>query len=87
MAFICPLCNGMEMESYGKDCPFCQERMTDSGRLMDYFDDYSAYLEIDGMKMEDGIGNDAKEHHCPHLFSCPICGHDDKQMISEVYIR
>ena len=35
----------------------CGKQMTDSGRLMDYYDDYSAYMEIDLMKMEDGYLN------------------------------
>ncbi|RXT14958.1 hypothetical protein [Ammoniphilus sp. CFH 90114] len=86
MTFICPLCNGIEIELYALNCPTCNNKMVDSGRVMDYFDDYSAYLEIEGMKKFDGIEDDAKNHQCPHLFVCPSCGHDKNQMISEVYI-
>jgi len=50
---------------------------------MDYFDDYSAYMPIDLMKLEDGYSDDFKEGRCPHLYKCPHCHEDEVQFIQE----
>lgn len=57
--------------------------MNDSGRYMDQFDDYSPYLDIDGMKKLDGIENDLENHTCPHVFDCPSCGNRQLEMVRE----
>ncbi len=85
MSYMCPLCNGFDANRTFH-CPTCSEVMVDSGRLMDYFDDYSAYLEIDGMKKVDGFPDDTSSHQCPHVLTCPTCGSEITQMISEFYI-
>jgi hypothetical protein len=78
---ICPICNGLrEMYLF---CTHCGEQMVDSGRLIDYFDDYSPYMEIDLMKMEDGFPDSHSGQKCPHLYTCPSCHNDDVILIKE----
>lgn len=78
---ICPLCNGFkDMRLF---CPKCQRLLEDKGRLMDFFDDYSPYMPIDQMKLEDGFPEDLKNGECPHFFTCPNCEHKEIKMIKE----
>ncbi|MDQ0153721.1 hypothetical protein [Robertmurraya andreesenii] len=78
---ICPICNGFHEEQ--KNCRLCGEAMEDSGRVMDFYDDYSPYMPIDQMKLEDGYPEDYKNEQCPHLFKCPTCGFDTIIFIHE----
>ena len=64
-------------------CTHCGEQMVDSGRLIDFFDDYSPYMEIDLMKMEDGFPDSNSGQKCPHLYTCPSCHNDDVIFIKE----
>jgi hypothetical protein len=79
--YLCPLCNQLETKSV--ECSNCQHLMDDRGRLMDYFDDYSAYLDIEGMKQFDGYDLDGKQHKCPHVFYCTQCSHNKVVLIQE----
>lgn len=78
---MCPLCNQFTTVEF--NCPNCNQKMGDQGRVIDYFDDYSPYLDIDGMKQADGYSNDYHNHQCPHLFSCNICGGDQVILMDE----
>ncbi|MEO2077438.1 MAG: hypothetical protein ABGX20_19055 [Bacillus sp. (in: firmicutes)] len=78
---ICPVCNGLR-EIYLL-CSNCGKPMMESGRVSDYYDDYSPYMEIDLMKMEDGYPDSHSGHKCPHLYRCPDCNHDDVIFIKE----
>lgn len=78
---ICPVCNGLS--EIHVQCPKCGEELADSGRLMDFYDDYSPYMEIDLMKLEDGWADTNSGQKCPHLFRCPNCGQDDIIFIKE----
>jgi DNA-directed RNA polymerase subunit M/transcription elongation factor TFIIS len=78
---ICPVCNGFE--NIEASCSSCGSRLEDSGRVMDFYDDYSAYMPIDQMKMEDGYPRDYQQEECPHLLKCPACGHDSVMFIKE----
>lgn len=78
---ICPICNGFE-QFKGK-CSMCGNELKDTGRIMDYYDGYSAYMPIDQMKLEDGYQNDYVKKECPHLLTCPICGQDEVRLIKE----
>lgn len=78
---ICPICNGLR-ELY-LVCENCGESMMESGRLMDYYGNYSPYMEIDLMKLEDGFPDTYTNHKCPHLFRCPNCGRDEIILIKE----
>ncbi|WLR51450.1 hypothetical protein LC040_00665 [Bacillus tianshenii] len=78
---LCPICNQLrEMHFH---CSSCKQEMQDRGRVMDLFDDYSAYLPIDMMKMVDGIPNDLSEEKCPHLFYCEPCNNQKVMLIRE----
>ncbi|MGG1396428.1 hypothetical protein ABE288_00795 [Bacillus salipaludis] len=55
----------------------------ESGRLMDFYDDYSPYMEIDLMKMEDGYPDTYSGNKCPHLYRCPSCLADTVVFIKE----
>ncbi|WP_308314896.1 hypothetical protein [Bacillus sp. T33-2] len=57
--------------------------MDDQGREAEYYDDYSPYMPIDLMKLEDGYPADYKNEECPHLYRCTNCGKDNIFMIKE----
>lgn len=57
--------------------------MLESGRLQDYYDDYSPYMDIDLMKMEDGFTDTYSGHKCPHLYRCPACANEEVMFIRE----
>lgn len=80
MGSICPICNGLE--SLERTCSNCGYRIEDKGRVMDYYDDYSAYMPIDQMKLENGY-QDLSAHLCPHLVLCPQCGQEEVLFIQE----
>jgi hypothetical protein len=79
---ICPVCNGFQ--TLELPCPGCGSAiMTDRGREMDYYDDYSAYMPIDQMKLEDGYKNDLSAEQCPHFVKCGHCGFEATYLIQE----
>ncbi|MBP1930614.1 hypothetical protein [Ammoniphilus resinae] len=82
MTYVCPLCNCLTASS--PNCPKCSQPMVDQGRLMDTFDDYSPYLDIEGMKKADGYPEDSYDHQCPHIFLCLSCGEQVTQLIDEM---
>ncbi len=43
------------------------------GKSQRLFDDYSAYMEIDQLKVENGYPSDLANHQCIHLFYCSTC--------------
>lgn len=78
---ICPLCNGFE--NFSGTCETCGNTMIDIGKVTDYMDDYSAYMEINLLKLVDGDVNSVKNHYCLHLTSCPICRNEQVITIQE----
>lgn len=78
---FCPLCNGIE--AIHLSCPKCQTNMEDQGKLTDFLDDYSPYLDIDMVKMVDGDPKSLEEHQCLHYFYCPACRHEEVRTIQE----
>ncbi|GIN62821.1 hypothetical protein J27TS8_28140 [Robertmurraya siralis] len=78
---ICPLCNGFQ--SVEQKCNICGTALVDAGKVMDFYDDYSPYMPIDLLKLEDGYSNDYKSEQCPHLLQCPQCGIDKVVFIQE----
>lgn len=78
---VCPVCNGLR-ETHLL-CSHCGEAMLESGRIMDYYDDYSPYMEIDLMKLEDGYPDTQSGHKCPHLYRCPQCFNEEIIFIKE----
>ncbi|MFS0644813.1 hypothetical protein [Siminovitchia sp. 179-K 8D1 HS] len=73
---FCPLCNGISDEYY--QCSVCQGKMEDGGKIYDYYDDYSPYMEIDWNKLADGVPNSAGKPECVHLLVCPRCGNEQE---------
>ncbi|WP_395940617.1 hypothetical protein [Bacillus sp. HMF5848] len=77
---MCPLCNGFS--TLQVTCS-CGQVLEDHGRIIDYFDEYSAYMDIDGMKMVDGFVDTYKENLCAHLFYCSKCKKETIHLIHE----
>ncbi|MCH1627085.1 hypothetical protein [Fredinandcohnia quinoae] len=78
---ICPLCNGLRNINF--TCDQCGNHLEDTGRIIDYFDDYSAYMEIDDMKKSDGYASTLSQHECAHLFYCSTCKNGEVRLIKE----
>ncbi|MDQ0232339.1 hypothetical protein [Metabacillus malikii] len=78
---LCPLCNGFESSMI--QCPNCQTMMEDKGKITDYLDDYSAYMDIDMMKLFDGNLTSLEDHTCSHYFYCTSCQHEEVNSIKE----
>lgn len=78
---ICQVCNGLR--EILLVCPGCGGMMADNGKLMDFYDDYSPYMDVEIMKMEDGYPDTHSGHKCPHLYSCPQCHRSEVLLIQE----
>lgn len=77
----CPICNGLS--SFDLSCPACGQSLTDNGRYMDFFGDYSPYRPIEDAKLTDGLV-DAATHQCPHYTTCTVCDYEGVQLIQEI---
>ncbi|RDI47898.1 hypothetical protein [Falsibacillus pallidus] len=77
---FCSVCNGFAQ--YVFHCPECRGIMQDQGRLYDYYDEYSAYMDIDVAKLEDGDPESSKKAVCMHLLACTECR---QQIIQNIY--
>ncbi|MGE8205104.1 hypothetical protein ACQKP0_11110 [Heyndrickxia sp. NPDC080065] len=75
----CTLCNGINDEVLL--CPACDGIMQDQGRIYDFYENYSPYMDIDLVKLEDGDPNSSKKNECVHLFKCSSCGVDIQKKI------
>lgn len=78
---ICPVCNGYESTTIF--CQKCSQQMEDQGKLSDYFDDYSPYMDIELMRLEDGIVNNYSNSQCVHLYKCFHCDEEEVTIIQE----
>lgn len=78
---VCPLCNGLTTLSLS--CPNCQTYLDDQGKISDYFDDYSSYLDIDMTNMIDGAQESLEEAQCLHYFYCPDCHYEEIKSVNE----
>jgi DNA-directed RNA polymerase subunit M/transcription elongation factor TFIIS len=78
---LCPLCNGLRTIHIA--CPQCNAETEDQGKMMDYVGPYSAYMEIDLLKRNDGFPKSLEKGQCPHIMKCPKCGHDEVVLIQE----
>lgn len=65
-------------------CKTCSTEMEDKGRSVDYLDDYSPYLDDEGLKLVDGDTDSSEEHECVHLFYCRTCQDHMDYPISEL---
>lgn len=78
---ICPVCNGFS--NINAICSYCGNKLIDEGRMSDYFDDYSPYMEIDLMRVEDGYSQNYQYGQCYHLLQCPSCGRQETYVVQE----
>ncbi|MBM6617763.1 hypothetical protein [Bacillus suaedaesalsae] len=78
---ICPLCNGFEVLAIS--CEYCHSEVEDKGRVIDYFDDYSPYMEIEDMKKIDGYSQTHQDQQCAHLLVCPLCHQEQIYFVKE----
>lgn len=81
MMNICPLCNGLRNVTVYCSC--CPNQMEDKGKITDYYDDYSPYMDIDMMKLADGYPETLIRRECVHLFYCPHCHQEEVKFIKE----
>jgi len=58
---LCPACNGLTAAA--PLCPICGIMLGDAGRIEEYLDPYSPYMEAGGTDT------------CTHFFECPQCGY------------
>lgn len=78
MAFLCPLCNGLEIKNI--PCEKCGGAAEDIGAVRDYFDSYSPYLDFKITNKLNGVPPD----QCLHVFRCRGCGLESKIAIGMV---
>lgn len=76
---MCPVCNSFQ--KLQKDCPFCQDRLVDGGRVADFLDPYGHYNDIETSNIGDGY--DIQNKQCSHLLYCEDCNYDEVFMIAE----
>jgi hypothetical protein len=76
----CALCNGIV--EYKGLCPKCGDSTSDQGRYYDYYDEYSAYMDIQHVQLADGIPNSSCTDTCLHLFTCIRCGGEEGKSIN-----
>lgn len=83
--YVCPLCNGLK--TFETNCPSCSNEMQDKGRVVDYLDDYSPYLEDEGLKAVDGVKDSRESHLCIHLTHCENCGFVENIKVEEQFMK
>ncbi|WP_139205862.1 hypothetical protein [Halobacillus alkaliphilus] len=71
----CGICNGWGETGY--PCPKCKGTMEDQGRITDFLDDYSPYLDQKWTNLVDGDEDSSITDECIHLFICGQCGLKD----------
>ena len=80
MKSICMVCNGLSRLQ--ATCPACYQLLDDSGRLADYFGDYSPYTDIDDSKLSNGY-LDLSQRLCLHVTWCPTCRQEQLVVVTE----
>lgn len=73
MEKVCPVCNNLERKVC--KCEKCSDIMTDKGIIQEYFDDYSANMEI----------ND-HDKFCVHIYQCSNCNFYRRIKINKILI-
>lgn len=68
---ICKVCNGLDFQS--RACSLCGHQLENAGRMDDYEDPYSAYMEMDSSREREAV--------CIHLFRCGRCGSERAERI------
>lgn len=73
MEKICPVCNNIEIKYC--NCEMCSAIMEDKGIKQEFFDDYTANMEI----------ND-NEIFCVHIYQCSNCNYYKKIKVNKIFI-
>ncbi|MBZ9635275.1 hypothetical protein [Clostridium sp. FP1] len=73
MEKVCPVCNNLERKIC--KCEKCSAIMKDKGIIQEYFDDYSANMEI----------ND-HDKFCVHIYQCSNCNFYERIKIKKILI-
>ncbi|WP_194842028.1 hypothetical protein [Gracilibacillus salitolerans] len=79
--YICYLCNGLEKMEHR--CPVCDAHMLDGGKVVDYYDDYAPYIEMNDAQLIDGIPNSSASHQCVHVGVCSACNYTVELVVYE----
>ncbi|KAB8139045.1 hypothetical protein F9U64_02280 [Gracilibacillus oryzae] len=83
--YLCYVCNGLE--KLDAQCPQCQKSMHDAGKVVDYYGDYAAYIDIHDAQLIDGIPSSAEEHQCVHLGICSACNYMEEVIVNEKTLK
>ena len=73
MEKICPVCNNLKIKIC--NCKKCGAIMEDKGIIQEFFDDYTANMEI----------NDTNKY-CVHIYQCSNCDFFDKINVNKILI-
>lgn len=65
---LCPVCNNLF--EIRKKCITCGRVMVNAGTVYDFYDPYSAYLELD---VYAGNNKYLADNYCVHLYTCRHC--------------
>ncbi|MFC4403160.1 hypothetical protein [Gracilibacillus xinjiangensis] len=70
-----------------KKCSVCQKDMHDAGKVVDYYGDYAAYIDIQDAQLIDGVPGTEDNHQCVHLGVCSSCNYMEEIVISEKLLK
>lgn len=73
MEKICPVCNNLKKHIY--TCEKCSAIMEDKGIIQEYFDDYTADMDI----------NDNNQF-CVHIYQCSNCNFYERINVNKIFI-
>ena len=73
MKKICPVCNSLESNIC--NCEKCSAIMNDKGIIQEFYDDYTANMEIDD-----------KDQFCVHIYQCSNCGFYERIKVNKIFI-
>lgn len=77
---ICPFCNGLQYEQYA--CKKCESAMQDYGKVVDYVDAYSAYMDQKLLTEVDGLTLNNSQQYCLHVMYCGTCGYQTEAAVT-----
>lgn len=77
---ICPFCNGLQYEQH--TCTSCEDTLQDYGKLVDYMDDYSPYMDQELLTEVDGLTMNNSQQYCVHVMYCGTCGHQTEVAVA-----
>ncbi|CAM4189613.1 hypothetical protein [Bacillus manliponensis] len=77
---ICPFCNGLQQEQH--TCANCMNTLQDYGKVVDYIDDYSAYMDQELLTAVDGLTVNNSQRYCMHVMYCGACGQQTEVAIA-----